>query len=299
MTWLLDGSQATDHGTELRRLIETGESIAVPGAFNPLTAMIARRVGFQALYFSGAAFSAGMGIPDIGLFTLTELTDAVRWMVRSSRLPVIVDVDTGFGEAINVVRTVKELEGAGAAAVQIEDQVLPKRCGHLDGKTVVSADAFVEKVRAAVGARKSMLIIARTDSRATHGMDEAIERGRRSREAGADVIFPEAMESEDEFKAYADAVGGPLLANMTEFGKTPYVTVDQFKALGYQIVIFPVTTLRVAERAAEDVLREIKDKGTQKAFVDRMQTRAELYEVLEYARYQELDQQIALQPQSR
>jgi methylisocitrate lyase len=293
MSWLLDGTQEQNHALRLRQLIESGETLSVPGVFNPLTAMIAKRVGFDALYFSGAAFSASLGIPDIGLFTLDELTDAVRWMVRASGLPFIVDADTGFGEAINVIRTVKELEAAGAAAIQIEDQVLPKRCGHLDGKTVVSAEAFAEKVYAASRARKDTLIIARTDVRAIEGMDAAISRGLLCKEAGADIIFPEAMESEEEFKTYADAVDGPLLANMTEFGKSPYLSVDQFHELGYSIVIFPVTALRVAAKTTESLLTDIKNKGTQADWLERMQTRRELYQLIEYDRYEETDRELS------
>ena len=294
MTWMLEQAPEQNHAVRLRELLDSGEPLSVPGVFNPMTAMIARKVGFDALYFSGAAFSASLGIPDIGLFTLDELTDAVRWMVRASKLPFIVDADTGFGEAINVIRTVRELEAAGAAAIQIEDQVLPKRCGHLDGKTVVSTDAFVEKIAAASQARKDMLIIARTDVRAIEGMDAAIQRGRLCKEAGADIIFPEAMQSLDEFKMYADAVGGNLLANMTEFGKSPYLTVNEFAELGYNIVIFPVSTLRAAAKTTEDLLTDLKRTGTQKAWLSKMQTRAELYELIEYDAYAEVDDALAL-----
>ena len=264
-----------------------------------MTGIMARKIGFDALYFSGAAFSASLGIPDIGLFTLDELTDAVRWVVKASRLPLIVDADTGFGEVINVIRTVKDLEATGAAAVQIEDQVLPKRCGHLDGKTVISAEAFGEKIAAAVQARNDMLIIARTDVRAIEGMEEAIRRGRICREAGADVIFPEAMQSEEEFKTYADAVGGPMLANMTEFGKSPYLSVQRFHELGYSIVIFPVTALRVAAKATELVLTDIKRNGTQEDWLDRMQTRSELYDLIDYDRYEELDRDLSREAKAR
>ena len=298
MTWMLDGMRdgggEQSGGARLRELLERGEPLSVPGVFNPLTALIARKVGFDALYFSGAAFSASLGIPDIGLFTLAELTDAVRWMTRAAGLPLIVDADTGFGEAINVIRSARELEAAGAAAMQIEDQVLPKRCGHLDGKSVVSADAFAEKIAAAAGARRDMLIIARTDVRAIEGMDAAIARGLMCRRAGADIIFPEAMQSPDEFRAYANAVGGPLLANMTEFGKTPYLTVPEFAALGYAIVIFPVTTLRAAAKTTEDLLTDIKRSGTQVGWLDRMQTRRELYELIEYDAYAEADAGLAI-----
>ena len=293
MSWLLDTATDENHGTQLRQLLTTGNVLTVPGAFNPLTALIARKVGFDALYFSGAAFSASLGLPDLGLFTLDELAGAVRWMVKACDLPLIVDADTGFGEALNVMRAVKELEAAGAAAIQIEDQVLPKRCGHLEGKSVVSAEAFAEKVQAAVHARKDLLIVARTDARATHGLDEAIRRGHLYKEAGADIIFPEALESEEEFKAYADAVGGPLLANMTEFGKSPYLTVERLQELGYSIVIFPVTTLRVAAKTIEAVLSDIKAKGTQVDWLEHMQTRSELYQLIEYERYEELDRELS------
>lgn len=294
MSWMLEGDAERSHAARLRELLDGGEPLSVPGVFNPLTAIIARKVGFDALYFSGAAFSASLAIPDIGLFTLAELTDAVRWMTRAANLPLIVDADTGFGEAINVIRTVRELEAAGAAAIQIEDQVLPKRCGHLDGKAVVSADAFAEKIAAAAQARKETLIIARTDVRAIEGMDAAIERGRMCKRAGADVIFPEAMQSLDEFRAYADAVGGNLLANMTEFGKSPYLSVNEFAALGYNIVIFPVTTLRAAAKTTEDLLTHIKRNGTQVDWLPRMQTRAELYDLIEYDAYAAVDSGLAL-----
>lgn len=294
MIWMLEREPAQNHAVKLRKILDAGETVVAPGVFNPLTAMIARKVGFDALYFSGAAFSASLGIPDIGLLTLAELTDSVRWMTRASGLPFIVDADTGFGEAINVIRTVRELELAGAAAVQIEDQVLPKRCGHLDGKTVVSTDAFVEKIAAAAQARENMLIIARTDVRAIEGMEAAIERGRLCKEAGADIIFPEAMQSPDEFRMYADAVGGSLLANMTEFGKSPYLTANEFAALGYNIVIFPVSTLRAAAKTTEALLTDLKRHGTLVDWLPQMQTRAELYDLIEYDAYAEADSAIAL-----
>ena len=293
MSWLLDPSSGESHAVRLRRLLAPGDTLAVPGAFSPLIALMAKRAGFEAVYFSGATFSAGLGLPDVGLFALDELVGAVRWMVRASNLPVVVDADTGFGEAVNVIRTVKELEEAGVAAVQIEDQVMPKRCGHLEGKAVVPAEAFAEKVRAAVHARRDLVVIARTDARATHGLEEAISRGRLYRQAGADVIFPEALESEDEFKAFADAVEAPLVANMTEFGRSPYISVDRFQELGYGMVIFPVTALRVAAKAVEGLLRDLREQGTQRPWLDRMQTRAELYELIEYGRYDETDRRLS------
>ena len=293
MTWMLTDNSSKSGPVRLRERIARGDSITVPGVFNPLTAKLAEKTGFEATYFSGAAFSAGLGIPDIGLFSLDELAHAVRWMVRASEVPLIVDADTGFGEALNVVRTVKELEDVGSAAIQIEDQVLPKRCGHLEGKTVITADAFAEKIAAASRAREDMLIIARTDVRALEGMDAAIERGLMCRDAGADIIFPEAMQTEEEFARYADAVGGPLLANMTEFGKSPYLTVESFAELGYQIVIFPVTALRVAMKAVEGIFSELQENGTQVDWLGRMQTRSELYDLIEYEGYQAIDSELA------
>ena len=276
-------------GDNLRSLISEDGALPVAGVFNPLSALIAERVGFKALYFSGAAFSASLGIPDIGLFTLDELTTAVRWVTRATSLPLIVDADTGFGEPVNVYRTVTDLEAAGAAAIQIEDQVMPKRCGHLDGKQIVPADEFIAKLRAAVEARNAALIIARTDSKAVYGMDEAVRRGRLCLEAGADVIFPEALESEEEFAEYSRRVDAPLLANMTEFGKTPYLTVERFGELGYDLVIFPVTALRVAAKAMEEALAHTLEFGGQSDILDSMQTRAELYDLIRYSDYERMD----------
>ena len=273
----------------VRQLISEDGALPVAGVFNPLSALIAEQVGFKALYFSGAAFSASLGIPDIGLFTLDELTTAVRWITRATSLPLIVDADTGFGETLNVYRMVSDLEAAGAAAIQIEDQVMPKRCGHLEGKQIVPAEEFVAKIRAATESRNSSLIIARTDSKAVYGMDEAVRRGHQYLEAGADIIFPEALESESEFAEYAQRVDAPLLANMTEFGKTPYLTVQQFHALGYELVIFPVTSLRVAAKAMKRAMSETLSRSTQKNLVGDMQTRAELYELIRYSEYERMD----------
>ena len=281
--------QMANPGDELRRLMSEDGALPVAGVFNPLSALIAEQVGFRALYFSGAAFSASLGIPDVGLFTLDELTTAVRWVTRATSLPLIVDADTGFGEAVNVYRTVTDLEAAGAAAIQMEDQVMPKRCGHLDGKQIVTAEEFVAKIRAANEARNSSLIIARTDSKAVYDMEEAIRRGHIYLEAGADIIFPEALESEGEFGEYSRRVDAPLLANMTEFGKTPYMPVEKFGELGYKLVIFPVTSLRVAAKAMESALSETLSLGTQSGLLSDMQTRAELYELIRYSEYERMD----------
>lgn len=263
----------------------------VPGAFNALLARMIERAGFQTLYVSGAAVSAGMGIPDIGLLTLSEVAEESRRITAAVSIPAIVDVDTGFGEAVNVERTVRTLEAAGAAAIQIEDQRLPKRCGHLSGKELVTCDEMAAKVRAAVSARRDAdsVIIARTDARGVNGFEDAVARAQAYRAAGADVIFPEAMESADEFRRFRKAVDGPLVANMTEFGKSPLVPFDELAAIGYSLVLFPVTLLRLAMKAVGEGLAEIKATGSQRNLLGRMQTRQELYDILGYADYEQRD----------
>lgn len=263
----------------------------VPGAFNALVARMIERAGFQALYVSGAAVSASAGMPDIGLLTLSEAADQTRTITAAVSIPAIVDVDTGFGEAVNVERTVRTIEAAGAAAIQIEDQRLPKRCGHLSGKDVVAIEEMSAKIRAAASARRDpdFVIIARTDARGVNGFDDAVARARAYRAAGADAIFPEAMESADEFRRFRKAVDGPLVANMTEFGKSPLVPFDELAAIGYSLVLFPVTLLRLAMKAVEGGLEEIKKSGTQRDLLGRMQTRQELYDILGYTDYERRD----------
>ncbi len=292
MTWLTP-DPGRHPALALRELLDSGETLTIPGVFNGLTALLARRAGARALYLSGAAFSASMGMPDVGLVTLDELARAARQIVRVTRIPLIVDADTGFGSALNVMRTVRELEGARSAAIQIEDQEDPKRCGHLDGKVVTSLEAMAEKVAAAAAARQHLVVIARTDSRATHGFDEAVGRGLAYREAGADVIFPEALETEDEFARYAKAVPGPLLANMTEFGRSPQLTALRLAELGYRIVIFPVSAARVAANAVGQFYGDLLRDGVQAEWLDRMLTREELYELIGYDEYAELDRTLA------
>jgi methylisocitrate lyase len=274
-------------------MIAEGGVIVAPGVFNGLTGLLAARAGAQTAYLSGAALSASMGLPDIGLVTLDELVRAARQIVRATALPLIVDADTGFGSALMAMRTVRELEGAGAAAVQIEDQVDPKRCGHLDGKQVTSIDRMCEKVAAAREARAHLLVIARTDARATDGFDDAVARGRAYVEAGADVVFPEALETIEEFRAYADAVDAPLLANMTEFGRSPSLTVDELGALGYRIVIFPVSAARVAAFHAGAFYADLLREGSAQGWLDRMQTRHDLYDLIRYDEYAALDASVA------
>jgi methylisocitrate lyase len=288
MVWLTPGS-AEHPATRLRRVLDEPGVVAVPGVFNGLTALLAREAGAEIAYLSGAALSASMGLPDVGLVTLEDLTRAARQIVRVTDLPVIVDADTGFGSALMVMRTVRELEEAGAAAVQIEDQVDPKRCGHLEGKQVTSAARMCEKVAAARGARVDLVVVARTDARATSGFDEAVERGLAYREAGADVIFPEALETAEEFRDYAAAVPAPLLANMTEFGRSPTLSVRELGELGYRLVIFPVSAARVAAFHVRAFYRDLLREGTAQSWLERMQTRSELYELIDYAAYAGLD----------
>ena len=266
--------------------------IMVPGVFNALIGRMAERLGFQAVYLSGAALSASMALPDVGLTTLTEFVEAARSIAVATRLPLLCDADTGFGEALNVERTVRLFESAGAAGIHLEDQQMPKRCGHLSGKQVVDAEVMAAKVRAAAAARRDadFVIIARTDARGVAGFDEAVRRARLYIAAGADVIFPEALESREEFAAFARALAQvPLLANMTEFGRSPLLDFSELAELGYRMVLYPVTALRMALRATQTILADLLAKGHQRDQLGQMQTRAELYELLDYAGYEERD----------
>ncbi len=264
----------------------------VPGVYNPFSALLAERKGFNAVYLSGGGLTASYGLPDLGVITLTELTDMVRKIHEVTDIPIIVDADTGFGETLNVYRTFKLLEEAGASAIQIEDQVSPKRCGHLDGKEVITEENMVEKIRAAAKARKNALIIARTDARSVNGIDDAVARSKLYIKEGADVIFPEALVNEKEFKYFSGKVDFPLLANMTEFGKTDYINAKTFEEYGYKFVIFPVTLFRIAAKAMDDALNAIKNEGTQKNIVNDMMTRKEQYEVINYDFYNNFDKNI-------
>jgi len=265
--------------------------IAVPGAFNALVARMAERARFEGIYLSGAALSASAGLPDIGLLSINELAEQARLITAASSLPLLVDADTGFGGPLNVERAVGELERAGAAGLQLEDQRLPKRCGHLSGKSLVSAEEMEQKIRAAVSARldPDFVIVARTDARGVEGFKAAVGRARRYLAAGADVIFPEALESREEFAGFRRAIEAPLLANMTEFGRSPALSTAQLEELGYRIALFPVSTLRAAMKAAERALEEIGRSGSQQTLLDSMQTRAELYDLLGYEGYETRD----------
>lgn len=278
-------------GKRLREAV-ADSCLQVPGAPSALVGRLIERMGFEATYLSGAAFSAGvLGLPDVGLFTLTELAQQTAYLTRGVSIPVIVDADVGFGEALNVERTIRELEAAGAAAIQLEDQLLPKRCGHLSGKSLVSPEAMCAKLRAAAAARRDpdLVIIARTDARGVDGFDAAVSRARQYLAAGADWIFPEALADKDEFERFAREIEAPLVANMTEFGKSPLLTLDELADLGYSVVLYPVTALRVAMKAIEAALAVIASEGSQESVVDLLQTREELYDLLGYKDFEERD----------
>jgi len=265
--------------------------LRLPGAFTPLSARLIEEKGFDGVYSSGAVMAAELGLPDIGLTTLTEVTTRVRDIVRVTELPVIVDADTGFGEIVNLARTVQSLEEAGVAGLHLEDQVNPKRCGHLDGKEVVDTETAVRRIRAAVTARRDpdLLVIARTDLRAIAGLDATLDRARALVDAGADMIFPEALASLDEYAAVRKAVDVPILANVTEFGKNELFTATQLESVGVDLAIYPVSLLRLAMGAAERALDSLGAEGTLEALVPEMMTRSRLYELLRYASYSEFD----------
>ncbi|MDH6280755.1 methylisocitrate lyase [Prescottella agglutinans] len=292
MTGLIAATtSAADKRTALRDGLASGTIQRLPGAINPLTAKLIQEIGFEGVYVSGGAFSAGLGLPDIGLTTLTEVVSHSKQIADVTDLPVLIDADTGFGEPMSAARTVLAAEDAGIAGLHLEDQVNPKRCGHLDGKAIVPTDEMVRRLRAAVTARRdpNFVICARTDAAGIDGIDAAIERARAYADAGADMIFTEALHTEADFEKFRGAVDIPLLANMTEFGKSKLIPAQTLEDIGYNAVIYPVTTLRLAMGAIERGLREIHETGTQEGQLDQMQTRSRLYELLEYERYNEFD----------
>jgi methylisocitrate lyase len=294
MTWLEgNGRDARPAGVRLKELLDRPGILGVPGAHNGLAGILAKREGFEALYVSGGAVTATLGLPDLGVLTLEELCFITRVVSRSTDLPLIVDGDTGYGEVLNVMRAIRELERAGAGAVHIEDQILPKKCGHLNDKRLVAPRDAAAKIAAACRARTDTLIIARTDANAVEGLKGTIERARLYKEAGADVVFPDALTSEKEFREFAKAVPGPKMANMTEFGKTPYFTAKQFESMGYSIVIWPATSMRVAAGAMTELYRHLKTHGSAEALLNKMPSRAELYETIGYYDYEALDKGIA------
>jgi methylisocitrate lyase len=263
----------------------TERPIMIPGVFNALTAKLAERLEYRAVYLSGGALSAGwLGVPDVGLLTLTEFAEQAAILASATTLPLLCDADTGFGEAVNVERTVRLYEQAGAAGLHLEDQILPKRCGHLTGKQVIEPEQMAAKIRAAASARRDpgFVVVARTDARSVEGFDAAVDRARLYLDAGADMIFPEALESLEEFTQFAKMIQAPLIANLTEFGRGPLLTFHELANLGYRAVLYPLTAFRAAMKAAEQTLIHLRDQGTQRDLLDRMQTRAELYDLLDY-----------------
>jgi len=285
MAWLLAG-KSNQGAAILRARLQTRQTLAVPGVFNPLSALLAERAGFEALYLSGAALAASLALPDLGVLTLDELVSAARAIVRASPLPLLVDIDTGYGETLNIVRLIRELEEIGVAAAQIEDQETPKRCGHLEGKHLISIEEMVARLNAIRYARQDLLIIARTDARGVTSLDDAMARARVYAANGADIIFPEGLQSADEFAAFRRSVDAPLLANMTEFGKTPYLTLAEFQSLGYNLVIYPVSSLRLAAKAMAEGYATLRATGTLEETLPRMLTRQELYDLIEYAAHE-------------
>ena len=286
---------STTTPAEKRRLfrerLASGELLRFPGAFNPLSARLIEQKGFDGVYISGAVLSADLGLPDIGLTTLTEVAGRAKQIARMTDIPAIVDADTGFGEPMNVARTIQELEDAGLAGTHIEDQINPKRCGHLDGKSVVDENTAIKRIRAAADARRdeNFLIMARTDIRAMEGLDAAIDRAKALVDAGADAVFPEAMRDLSEFAAMADALDVPILANMTEFGKSDLFTVDQLRDAGVSMVIWPVSLLRIAMGAAGRALDTLNEEGHLTSKLGEMQHRADLYDLIDYESYNHFD----------
>ncbi|ACI94181.1 methylisocitrate lyase [Afipia carboxidovorans OM5] len=294
MTYLV-GADLADRsaGERFRTLVDRSHILGIPGAHNGQAGIQAKDAGFEALYLSGAAMTASMGLPDLGMITVDEVAFFVRQVARASGLPVLVDGDTGYGEALNVMHMVRTFEDAGAGAVHIEDQLLPKKCGHLNDKKLADPRDMAAKVAAAAKARRHLYLIARTDAAASEGIDGAVARAKLYIEAGADAIFPEALTSREMFTEFAKRMPGvPLLANMTEFGRTPFFTAAEFEAMGYKMVIWPVSSLRVANKAQEKLYAALKRDGTTKAMVDEMQTRAELYATIRLHDYEALDASI-------
>ncbi len=279
-------------GERFRALVAGEGIVQLPGTHNGMAALQAKRAGFAGAYLSGAAMSASMGLPDLGIITIEDVCFFIRQVVRASGLPVLVDGDTGYGEALNVMHMVRAFEDAGAGAVHIEDQLLPKKCGHLNDKKLASPQDMAAKVAAAAKARRHLYIIARTDAAASEGMDGAVARAQMYLDAGADAIFPEALTTPDMFREFASRVKAPLLANMTEFGRTPFFTAGEFEAMGYKMVIWPVSSLRVANKAQELLYETIRSTGATRDMLASMQTRAELYETIGYHEFEALDASI-------
>ena len=292
MTYLIaDDLPKAPAGERFRELLARPGILQIPGTHNGQAALQSKVAGFEAAYLSGAAMTASMGLPDLGIITVDEVTFFIRQVARSG-LPVLVDGDTGYGETLNVMHMVRSFEDAGAAAVHIEDQLLPKKCGHLNDKKLTSPTDMAAKINAARRARRHLYVIARTDAAASEGLDAAIARAKLYLEAGADAIFPEALLNAEMFREFARCVQAPLLANMTEFGRTPFFTAAEFEAMGYKMVIWPVSSLRVANKAQESLYNTIRRDGSTKAMLEHMQTRRELYATISYHEYEDLDASI-------
>lgn len=280
-------------GRRFREALARPGIYQLPGAHNGHAALQAKAAGFDGLYLSGAAMTASMGLPDLGIITVDEVAFFIRQIARASGLPLLVDGDTGYGEALNVMHMVRSFEDAGAGAVHLEDQILPKKCGHLNGKNLVPADDMAAKVAAAKKASRDLVIVARTDAAGVEGFDSAVARAKRYVDAGADAIFPEALVTREMFEKFAAALPDvPLLANMTEFGKTPFFTASEFEAMGYKMVIWPVSSLRVANKAQADLYASLKAHGGTHKMIDRMQTRQQLYDTIGLHAFEELDASI-------
>ncbi|MEH7123393.1 methylisocitrate lyase [Bacillus sp. JJ1773] len=294
MPWIVDKELSQEELAKLfREKMLHSTILQIPGVHDGMTALVAKKAGFEALYLSGAAYTASRGLPDLGIVTSEEMAARAKDLIRAANLPVLVDIDTGFGGILNTARTAREMVDVKVAAVQIEDQDLPKKCGHLNGKKLISVEDMMQKIKVIKEVAPSLLVVARTDAVAVEGIDQAIERANKYVEAGADAIFPEALTNEEEFLQVKNGIKAPLLANMTEFGKTPYFHANEFESFGYSMVIYPVTSLRTAAKAIEDVFTEIRNNGTQKNYLNKMQTRKELYETISYYEFEKLDSKIA------
>lgn len=294
MTWLeAETWDSTPMGDRFQELLDRPGIVKAPGAHNAMAGLLAKAAGFDCLYVSGAAVTAAMALPDLGVIQLDELCQIVRQIHRATRLPLIVDGDTGYGEVLNVMRTVRELEDAGAAAIQMEDQVLPKKCGHLNDKLLASPEEMARKVAAARKARRHLRIIARTDAVQSEGLEAGLRRAKLYADAGADLVFADGIKTREEFQRFSTECGVGFMANMTEFGRTPYYTADEFEEFGCKVVIWPVSSLRVAAKAMEDMYAELAGKGTLIGHLEKMQTRAELYEAIGYHGFEALDDSVA------
>ncbi|WZY01245.1 methylisocitrate lyase [Bacillus sp. FSL W7-1360] len=294
MPWIVDQwATQKELADSFRQQMKAPTILQMPGAHDAMAGLMAKKAGFTSLYLSGAAYTASLGLPDLGIVQSNEVAARAKEIVRATNLPLLVDIDTGFGGVLSVARTAVEMVEAHVAAVQMEDQDLPKKCGHLNGKKLVSTEEMEQKISVLKKAAPSLVLVARTDARSVEGLDAAIARAKAYVAAGADAIFPEALQGEAEFRAFANAIDVPILANMTEFGKTPYYTAEAFQQMGCDMVIYPVTSLRVAAKAYERVFQAIRADGTQEGCLEDMQKRSELYETIAYDQFEALDQSVA------